>query len=338
MDIRRHFDVEEEVIALSFAIRLILSDLEKDAVVERSLEALTDFGSAERVGLFLLTDEGDALLAAGGMDRGVLNRTETRVDLADTPCQHVLETKRIGSYNLTDEGRLPWPTFEPGQDGRRCLCTPLIAADNRPIGVVTFDQAADYHPSPTMIQPLIVLLTVVAISLENARLFKQAVEDGLTGVYVRRYFELRLAEERTRLERYGGRLALALVDMDRFKEINDTFGHQWGDEALKKVASTMVHASRHNLDVVCRYGGDEFVIIMPETDAQGALEAAERIREMCADLVLDHPGRPIRITVSIGLAIMELEAGRRAPDLLARADEALYRAKREGRNKVVMTG
>lgn len=338
MSTSRHLDVEEEVIALSYAIRLILSHQDKGVIIERALEALADFGRAERVGLFLLLDDHKTLIAAGGVSGGVLNRTSMIMEIEDGPSRHVLETKRIGSFNLGEFNHLPWPVYGQGLEGRRCLCAPLIASDNKPIGLVTFDQPADYDPSPAMTQPLIVLLTVVAISLENARLFEQAVIDGLTEVYVRRYFTLRLAEEKARLERYGGRLALALVDVDQFKAVNDNFGHQWGDIALKKAAQAMTRVCRRHLDVVCRFGGDEFVIIMPETDRKGAWETAERIRSRIEGLDFEHPGNELKMTVSIGLAICDNEAGQETPDLLAQADEALYRAKNQSRNKVMVAG
>ncbi|TYO97150.1 diguanylate cyclase (GGDEF)-like protein [Geothermobacter ehrlichii] len=160
--------------------------------------------------------------------------------------------------------------------------------------------------------------------------------DYLTGLNNVREFYRLFHEETRRAERYGHAFSLLILDIDRFKEINDTFGHQLGDYVLQEVARRLRELVRIN-DHAARIGGDEFTILLPETDGEEAAELAERIREFFsghAIALFDHPESAIRITVSIGLATFPRDA-RDANSLFARADAALYRAKEGGRNLMV---
>jgi diguanylate cyclase (GGDEF)-like protein len=174
----------------------------------------------------------------------------------------------------------------------------------------------------------------LAVSLENARLFHLTTVDGLTGLYARRYFEMRLEEEVARLARHGGSLALLLTDIDRFKVINDRYGHQQGDRVLCDLAGLLRATVRKGVDLPCRYGGDEFATILPVTDRKGACEMAERVRRSCEEHRVASPVGPIAITLSGGVATMDREHLLSGEELVRRADTALYQAKSEGRNRV----
>jgi len=142
-----------------------------------------------------------------------------------------------------------------------------------------------------------------------------------------------LAQELARCRRFRRPLALLMLDIDRFKGINDAFGHPAGDEVLRRVARACEDLSRGS-DVVARLGGEEFAVLLPESDLPGALAFAERLREDVERLEIQVPGRPgIRCTVSVGVADFQGEDPGEE-DLLRRADDALYRAKAEGRNRV----
>ncbi len=176
-----------------------------------------------------------------------------------------------------------------------------------------------------------------AVVLENAivreRVENLAATDGLTGLFNRRYFDSALARELARCDRSSSSLALLVADIDHFKSFNDTYGHAMGDLVLKKVAGVFTSAIR-KADVLARFGGEEFVVILPNVTARGALESAERLRESVAAAAI-HPGGPRkRVTVSIGAALFPGDA-RESDSLLKAADEALYEAKRLGRNRVV---
>jgi two-component system cell cycle response regulator len=164
---------------------------------------------------------------------------------------------------------------------------------------------------------------------------EMAITDGLTGLYNRRYMESHLA---TLVEQAAGRgkpLSLLVLDIDYFKAINDTHGHDAGDDVLREFA-VRVKKSIRGIDLACRYGGEEFVIVMPETDMAVAALVAERIRRRIAGepFAIDQGAKAIDVTLSIGLAALSATQDTGA-SILKRADQALYRAKRDGRNRVV---
>jgi diguanylate cyclase (GGDEF)-like protein len=161
--------------------------------------------------------------------------------------------------------------------------------------------------------------------------------DGLTGLWNRAYFDARLHEDVAAAVRYGRHLALLLIDVDHFKSINDGCGHPFGDLTLKKLAETISLNLRPG-DVACRYGGDEFGVILREADAAAAEATAERVREAVLDLELQQGGRRVPVQLSIGFATAERmsdPSSFSATELLAAADRGLYAAKKSGRNRVV---
>lgn len=162
----------------------------------------------------------------------------------------------------------------------------------------------------------------------NNQLEALATHDPLTGVKNRRAFNEKLAEEWSRATRYGTPLSLVLMDVDKFKSYNDTFGHPAGDEVLKKVARTLMAAVR-TTDFFARYGGEEFVLILPNTDADGAMILAERLRQKIEGAAWKE--RPV--TASMGIASITPDI-KNPPDLTQAADNALYASKENGRNRV----
>lgn len=162
-----------------------------------------------------------------------------------------------------------------------------------------------------------------------------AILDELTGVYNRREFNSQLKNELERSKRYGHSFSLLLLDIDYFKKLNDTYGHQAGDEALRRIASLLKQECR-DLDRVARYGGEEFIVILPETPGSIAYAVTERIREVIADYALAISSeQTINITVSGGLATFPTD-GDAQESLIYAADQALYAAKRSGRNQVIV--
>ena len=162
-----------------------------------------------------------------------------------------------------------------------------------------------------------------------------AITDGLTGLFNRRYMETHL---RTLVEQSAARnkpITVLVLDIDYFKAINDSYGHDAGDDVLREFALRMRKATR-NIDLACRYGGEEFVIVMPETDMAVATVVAERLAAGSPPSLCDpaRRARHLEVTISIGIAALS-SASDTAASILKRTDQALYRAKRDGRNRVV---
>jgi diguanylate cyclase (GGDEF)-like protein len=161
----------------------------------------------------------------------------------------------------------------------------------------------------------------------------QATHDSLTGLWNRAAtFEL-LAGELARQRRHGGSIGVALVDLDRFKEVNDNHGHLMGDEVLRAAAKAMEHCTRR-YDAVGRFGGEEFILVLPGCDSINALSHAERMRAAIEQISIGTPQGPVGITASLGVTVARPEQPIDACGLIRAADAALYEAKRNGRNRV----
>lgn len=182
-----------------------------------------------------------------------------------------------------------------------------------------------------------ILTNQMSIAISNALLFEKvnlmATTDGLTGVFNHRYFQEKLTDEIERALRYGEKFVLMLLDIDHFKKVNDTYGHPVGDLVLKSVSKILKSTTR-KVDIVARYGGEEFAIIMVQTDKQGAIKFAERLRKAIEESEVITQGGKLKVTVSIGLSSFPDDAKDKSL-LIERADKALYKAKKGGRNRVV---
>ncbi len=177
------------------------------------------------------------------------------------------------------------------------------------------------------------LASQAARCVERAQLYTAAITDGLTGLYVSRYFRHRLKEELRTAERYGRKLSVVMVDIDHFKKVNDTHGHQAGDDVLRVVARCLLDTVREGIDIAARYGGEEFALILPETNLEGAGALAERLRRLIEKQRVEIGDVTIRVTTSCGVATSP-DHGNLPEVLVERADQALYRAKEDGRNRV----
>ncbi len=184
-----------------------------------------------------------------------------------------------------------------------------------------------------------------ALIKANEIISRQASYDALTGLFNRRYLMDAMTREEARAKRRGGRFSVIICDIDHFKSINDRFGHLVGDQVLQVCAQTITlqlrqedsigHAHQGNADdVLARYGGEEFVVLLPDTDDEGATLCAERLRAALAALNWSHMANDIHVTASFGLATFRPGDG--CKDVLARADSALYEAKHAGRDRVVV--
>jgi len=172
-----------------------------------------------------------------------------------------------------------------------------------------------------------------AVALQNAQLYELAVVDGLTRLYVRRFFDVRLDDEIERSRRFGTMFSVVMMDIDNFKLLNDTHGHVVGDQVLREVGR-IVRGEMRGVDTGARYGGEEFAMVLPRTDMVSAYNQAERIRSLIADLEIDVDGEIVTVTSSFGIAAFPECQATDGEDLVRRADRALYRAKKMGKNRV----
>jgi diguanylate cyclase (GGDEF)-like protein/PAS domain S-box-containing protein len=192
------------------------------------------------------------------------------------------------------------------------------------------------NPVPVGILVFSMDVTTQKAAEEERRVFHdQSIHDPLTGLFNRRFLEGYLNQETIRSARGKESFGLLMIDVDHFKEFNDTFGHEAGDEVLRAVGGT-VTASIRSGDVACRFGGEEFVVILPDAGLDSSRIRAEAVREAVGGMSISYRGQQLRsITISLGVAIFP-DHGLRSEDLIRAADQALYRAKHGGRNRVQM--
>ena len=215
------------------------------------------------------------------------------------------------------------------------IVIPLIF-DKKLIGGICFYTRHDVDYSSFRYFDIMIseLLAIFKMKYQYTEKEFMSVLDGLTGLYNRRQFEIGFEQEYNRTKRHPSDFSLALLDIDFFKKVNDNYGHQYGDYVLKTIADLMKQSFRKT-DLLYRYGGEELVIIMPETNIEGAQIPVQRLRRMVEDYDFNYNGVKSKVTVSIGLT-MNHQNFSSAAEILKSADEALYRAKESGRNRVVL--
>jgi diguanylate cyclase (GGDEF)-like protein/PAS domain S-box-containing protein len=246
---------------------------------------------------------------------------------------------RTGHQHLVVEGDTTARCSHAADVKHTYLCIPILA-QGETLGIMHF-QATEESPSLTEAELSFkttfagqVGLSIANINLRDA-LRTQSIKDTLTGLYNRRYLEEMLEREIRRAARAEQALGILMIDLDHFKSFNDTYGHDAGDAVLRETASFVARSVRAE-DTVCRFGGEEFVVILPTADLEGAQNRAEAIRSKLKDLRVQHQGQSLgMITASIGVSAFPVN-GTSSGELFAAADAALYRAKREGRDRVAV--
>ncbi len=311
-----------------------------ERLIKHVLDTLADLGESEQVALFSVAEETPGVgVVAGGFVSGEFVMPGGHVDFTDTPLEEVIALQKPGTFPGTLRDGLPFPVYEDDGSNIECLCLPLLAEEQQGavLGVAVLAQQVGISPPDYRMQTLTMLRTLISAAIENARLFQLATMDGLTGLYVRRYFEIRLQEEIQRILRYGQHSSLVMLDIDHFKRINDTYGHQQGDRVLESLGQLLLDSIRHDIDLPCRYGGEEFLLLLPNTPLEGARVLAERIRARCAELAFTTTqGNLLNFTISIGIAEINQENRLNKEELIRRADLMLYAAKQAGRNRVMV--
>ncbi len=213
------------------------------------------------------------------------------------------------------------------------MCIPLVSF-GQTLGLLVLDSSEIGAFNVQDKQALESVADICATAIQNAhyveRMKQLAYLDGLTGIFNRRFFELRMAEELERARRFGAGMAVIMVDIDHFKRLNDEFGHLIGDEVLRQVSS-IFHQQLRKIDVVCRYGGEEFAILLSQTNPVHAVTVADKLRVIVEER--QFPGVPRPVTISAGAASYP-DDGTTRDELVKAADAGLYAAKQAGRNRV----
>ena len=246
---------------------------------------------------------------------------------------------RTGHPHLVVAGDTTAPCAHAAGVKNTYLCIPILA-QGETLGILHF-QATDKSPAlgDSELSFKTTFAGQVGLSIANIRLREalrtESIKDALTGLYNRRYLEEILEREIRRAARSDQAMGILMIDLDHFKTFNDTYGHEAGDAVLRATGSFLARSVRAE-DIVCRFGGEEFVVILPTADVEAARARAERIRSKMSELIVLHQGRSLgRITVSIGVSALPTH-GTSPKELLEAADAALYRAKREGRDRVAL--
>jgi len=293
---------------------------------ERPRVVATAFEQASARGFELDLDRYPEIRAALDSGRPVLVEDVMTSPLyADVRQRWVRDGTMVNTRSII---ALPFP-LEPTQAGvfflRRAVNEPPLSAEDLEFADTVVKAAV------AAVQRAKVLESTMA---DNRRLEVLAHTDPLTAVLNRRALTERLNAELDRVKRYDSTVSILLIDIDHFKRVNDSYGHLVGDDVLTDVGAMLTSAVR-SVDVVARYGGEEFVIALPETALPGATAFAERVRELIEERDFQHAGgSALRLTASVGVACYPFPGLETVEDLLAKADQALYRAKAEGRNRV----
>lgn len=303
--------------------------LDLNDLLSKTLSLLLEAFPLDHVSVFLRREDNLFLRSQAGKLKCNIEQDGT------VPEKYEALQRCLGTGKSVTQGVRPGsPPHERLFEGAQSeLFLPLISFGDE-IGVLACGSSRTDGFQENEIQALESVADIVATAIQNAGHVEQirqlAYRDGLTGIFNRRYFESRMRDELERASRYSYPLSVLMVDIDHFKNVNDDFGHLIGDEVLRQV-STIFTTHIRKVDFVCRFGGEEFAIIVPSTPGDKALAVAEKLRRKISSW--HFPGVPRSITVSIGVADFP-EHGETRDALVRAADAALYLAKQKGRNRV----
>lgn len=319
------------------AMRELNGTLGLEQVLTATIKAVRTLVAADFIAISLVSEKGHRVALAVGEGAEQIMGREFAGD--EGLVGQVLKINRP----LPVKGQCHGPTQVFGHDHllagyKSLLLLPLQKEKGKAIGVLTVavKEAEVFTRARQEILDLIAAQVAVKIDLGQAHeeIRRLATIDGLTGLSNHRTFQHGFDVMLAREERRGGVLSLLFCDIDHFKMINDNYGHPFGDQVLREVAGILRRAVR-SVDLAARYGGEEFALVLEGSGGQGAFKMAERIRQEIEKMVIPGEQGPVRVTLSLGVAVFP-EHGKDKEQLISRADQALYRAKEQGRNRVVI--
>jgi len=325
--------------ALADTASIINSSLDLDEVLNRILENVDKVVPHDTANIALVNEQDVVRFAKiKGYEKFTIRDLVLSIEKNIDEMPNLKKMAESGkSALISDTWADPeWVKDVPGSGWIRSYIGAPIKRKEKLLGFINLESAKPDFFKAKYLERLQALADQAAIAIENAQLFEEmeklAITDSLTGLYNRRYFFAYAENEIERSKRYNKNLSIIMMDIDHFKKINDNFGHQIGDQVLKEIADICLAILR-KVDVMCRYGGEEFVVLLPETEVTNAAHAAERMCTAISSLRLKSEKGDVSVSVSIGVAEMEKSRGS-FEKLLAAADAALYSAKETGRNRV----
>jgi diguanylate cyclase (GGDEF)-like protein len=325
--------MQHELMSLS---TLLLSSLDQREVFVRITEMLKDIVDYDAMDIRLLDDQTHELVCIYSRDKNAELNEQFRISLDQGLAGWVVRHDQAQLVN--DMAHDPRGVHIPGtgeEVPQASIVVPL-RVQGKVTGVLSLDRLGGRTFAEGDLEPVTLFANLAAIAIQNARTYeemqRQAISDGLTGIHNYRHFQESLQAEVSRAERYGEHFCLLMMDLDHFKAVNDTIGHQKGDDVLRAVAGVLRSCSRES-DYLARYGGEEFTMILPRTSLEEAVTLAERVRASVSQLDPGHPS--LHVTVSIGVSAYP-ESAADADGVLGAADAALLRAKTGGRNRVCL--
>ena len=337
---RRELDRQMHSLKILFDIGQSLNfinDLTK--LLELILDQAVQVAEAEKGSLMMLDPSRNELEVR--VVRGIDKITEEKIRNGEIKCTSIKLGEGIAG-RVARSGR-PLLIEDTSTDERflassnsnvqNILCVPLKVYEDT-LGVINISNKKGGKTFTQEDERIIMSLAdQAAVAINNAKLYELAVTDSLTKLFIRRHFMQRLEEEFRRSKRYGHKLSLLMMDLDHFKDLNDTYGHQAGDMVLVETSKVFKRSIRTS-DIAARYGGEEFCIMLPETNTTGALCIAERLRREVENANIYFQDNNIRTTISIGIATFPNDKPETPQELIRKADEALYKSKNLGRNIV----
>ena len=314
-------------------------ELNSSLDIELMLDAALEFSSKiveTDLSAIALNEDGGNLKFIKAKGKKEVELVESKNDLDDTILSRIMKQEKPFHFNREMKVKevyhdFPGPLLQMGT----FLAIPLILG-GEPIGLYLTARLRHEPFTSYEIRLFEAMSAHLSAAISNATMYKKmenmAITDGLTGLNNHRYFQERLGLEMERSDRYKDKISLILTDIDFFKKVNDGYGHPAGDAIIKGVAGILQDAIR-NIDLAARYGGEEFTVILVNTDKKEALKIGQRIRTTIEKTKFDiGEGKTLKITMSMGIAVFPTDAVSK-PELISKADETLYLAKTEGRNK-----
>jgi diguanylate cyclase (GGDEF)-like protein len=324
---------QEQVAKYNSLSRLLISTLKVDELLKSALDTVMELTRSKFGAIYLYDKEGLMLepVVTAGVDRDAVQSLGKGEGVAGSA---VAERRTIVLETIPEKCHLRINTSFGYAMPDKVAAFPLMYKE-KVLGALLLGTFNDFDPDDLDLMEY--LSNQIAASLDNALTHEKterlSITDGLTGLHNCRYFGERLSTEFSEAVRYGYDLSLLVMDIDFFKKVNDVYGHQVGDQALVTVAKVLAESVRDS-DLVARYGGEEFVALLPHSTQKQAMLVAEKIRLAIAEAVVEEMGEQ-RLTISIGVANRKELAVTHHNDLVRKADEAMYQAKQDGRNRVV---